>query len=124
MSGRVLLAEDDGELRRLLASALFARGYDVVECVNGRELARCIDRVLAGEVGWSVDLIVSDIRMPGFSGLEVVEALRGNGERTRVVLMTAFADDGTQQAARSLGVLLLDKPFELEQLFALLTSPG
>src|SRR5512143_970709 len=74
---RVLLAEDDFELRSLLATSLRRDGFEVLEARDGAELLRYIDELVLqakGQIG--VDLIVSDIRMPGFNGLSVLGWMR------------------------------------------------
>jgi DNA-binding response OmpR family regulator len=63
-----------------------------------------------------VDLVISDIRMPVCSGLEILEGLRQAHRKIPVILMTAFGDDETRATANRLGAVLLDKPFALEDL--------
>ena len=58
-----------------------------------------------------VDLIVSDVRMPFCSGLDVLEEVHRSRCRTPVLLMTAFGDRGLSNRVRALGGRLLDKPF-------------
>jgi CheY-like chemotaxis protein len=115
-SSRVLLAEDDRELRSLLSLLLSDDGYQVTAVSSGREL---FDRV-AEELGAgtrSFDAIVSDVRMPGMSAFDVLTQLRGITARVPVVLITAFADQATQRRAERLGVAaVLDKPFDLDDL--------
>jgi CheY-like chemotaxis protein len=117
---RVLLAEDDEEMRSMLAEALRREGYAVVEARNGDELlARVRSSVLSTDDGAPVDLVVSDIRMPGCSGLEVLEKLRDEDWAVPVILITAFGDEETHRKARSLGAtLVLDKPFDVGDLCA------
>jgi DNA-binding response OmpR family regulator len=113
---RVLLAEDDRELRSLLAAELRKEGYVVEEARTGFDLLELLgDLTLRNE---AFDLIVTDIRMPGLSGLSVVEGLR-NGitpgtSATPVILITAFGDEDTHAEAKRLGTVIFDKPFELE----------
>jgi len=115
---RALLAEDDPAMRGLLAATLRSEGFEVLEAQNGRELTLLIDTcVLAGDDDDGVDLIVSDIRMPGPDGLKALARLRRRDGSTPVVLVTAFSDEATRTEARRLGaVALLDKPFELDEL--------
>lgn len=114
--GRVLLAEDDEELRWLIASALRKDGFDVIEVENGLALLDQVGFALLDSLELdSIDLIISDIRMPGWSGLEVLAGLASAGCRTPVVLMTAFGDAETHAAAKRLGAAaVLDKPFDIE----------
>jgi CheY-like chemotaxis protein len=114
---RVLLAEDDGEMRRVVADALRGDGYDVVELADGgRLLVDIAARLKTGIGGDSLDLIVSDIRMPICSGLQILSALRDAHWRTPVILMTAFGDEATRKQAESLSAVLFDKPFDLDDL--------
>ena len=114
---RILLAEDDGEMRRIVADALRDDGYDVGELADGgRLLVDIAARLKAGIGGDSLDLIVSDIRMPICSGLQILSALRDAHWRTPVILMTAFGDESTRKHAESLSAVLFDKPFDLDDL--------
>jgi CheY-like chemotaxis protein len=114
---RVLVAEDDVEMRRVVADALREDGYDVVELADGgRLLVEIAARMKAEVAGESVDLIVSDIRMPICTGLQILEVLRQSHWHTPVVLMTAFGDDATRRRAESLMAVLFDKPFDLDDL--------
>jgi CheY-like chemotaxis protein len=76
-------------------------------------------RILASADEAPIDLIVSDIRLPGGSGLGVIEELRAAIGATPVILITAFSDDETRRRAVALGATLLDKPFDLRDLRAL-----
>ncbi|MCE9672233.1 response regulator [Myxococcus stipitatus] len=114
---RVLLAEDQPEMRALMRGALRRRGYDVVEATDGPGLVQAIiDGLLASQTQVP-DLIVTDVRMPGYSGLEVVARLRREGWTTPVILITAFGDAQLHQEAELLGAArVLDKPFAMEDL--------
>lgn len=116
---RVLLAEDDDDLRWALADLLRRAGYDVDAVANGArlvdELAACL---LPG--GRPPDVIITDVRMPAFNGLRVLEGFRAAGWSTPFILITAFGDDATRSRAQRAGATaLLEKPFPAEQLEAL-----
>jgi CheY-like chemotaxis protein len=114
---RVLLAEDDAEMRCVVAGALRSDGYEVVELPDGgRLLVEVAARLKAGGRGESLDLIVSDIRMPVCTGLQILSAIRDAHWRTPVILMTAFGDEPTRRDAESLAAALFDKPFDLDDL--------
>jgi CheY-like chemotaxis protein len=66
LTPRILLAEDDKELRELLALVLESAGYQVCQCSNGEQL---MSRLTESS---SFNLVISDIRMPGLGGLEVL----------------------------------------------------
>jgi DNA-binding NtrC family response regulator len=64
-----------------------------------------------------VDLVISDIRMPGLSGLEILEGLSKREDFPPFVLITAFGDAATHAAAEQNGALaLFDKPFDIDDL--------
>jgi len=115
---RVLLADDDDEMRVFLASALRRDGYVVEEARDGAQLlARVCSMLFQSEDGTAVDILVADIRMPGHSGLDVLSIVRGADWAVPIVLITAFGDEDTHAKARQLGAnAVLDKPFELTDL--------
>jgi CheY-like chemotaxis protein len=114
---RILVAEDDAEMRRLVTDALRDDGYEVIELADGgRLLVDIAARLKAEPRGDDIDLIVSDIRMPVCTGLQILEALRQAHWRTPVILMTAFGDEATRKQAESLRAVLFDKPFDLDDL--------
>lgn len=115
--GRVLVAEDDYEMRRMVTAALREAGYQVFEVKDGDELERFLRTGRVDKQPLAVDLIVSDIRMPGTSGLTALADLRTEDWATPVILITAFGSPQTYREARRLGAAtLLDKPFELDEL--------
>lgn len=79
---KILIAEDDRELRRLFAHVLLKNGYTVKEVGNGKEALDAID-------GEYFDLIISDIMMPVIDGYEFVRLLREAGNTTPVLMITA-----------------------------------
>lgn len=112
---QVALAEDDDDLRLLLATMLRRAGYHVREFSSGSQLLRTLVPPALG-----IDLVISDIRMPGASGLEVLAKLHGSDQPVPVVLMTAFGDRSTHEKALEMGAAaLIDKPFELDELLSL-----
>lgn len=116
---KVLLAEDDDDLRQLLATVLRAEGYRVIEVRDGEQLLTAVASQFAGDgdVVQPVDLIVSDIRMPGPNGLWVLASLRHIDWVTPFVVITAFADAATLAEAHRLGAsAVLSKPVALQQL--------
>jgi CheY-like chemotaxis protein len=114
---RVLVADDDPEMRRLVSDTLRKDGYEIVEEPDG---GRLLVRVAAlyGRSGSvePVDLIVSDVRMPVCTGLDILKGIRDAHWETPVVLMTAFADEEVRRRATSLGATLFNKPFQMADL--------
>jgi DNA-binding response OmpR family regulator len=116
---RILVAEDDAELRGLIAGALRRDGHDVVQAADGTEILELLAATISDGVA-PFDLIVTDVRMPGWTGLDLLAGLRNHAFGPPVVLMTAFGDERLHASARRLGaVATLDKPFELDVLRAL-----
>ena len=79
---KILIAEDDRELRQLFQHVLVKNGYTVTGVSNGAEALEAID---AGYY----DLIISDIMMPKVDGYELVRAIREAGQNTPVMMITA-----------------------------------
>ena len=111
---RLLLAEDDFELRDLLASVLRADGHEVVEARDGNELWA----LLSGDPGERpFALVVSDVRMPGLTAFDVLTRLQRSWTGTPVILITAFGDQTTHLRALRLGASrVFDKPFDCDEL--------
>lgn len=124
LPARLLLAEDDVELRSLIASSLREDGFEVVEVADGNALVdRLADAMAADGSLDGFDVVVSDIRMPGFSALEVMTGMRRMLFRTPVVLITAFGDAKTHERALRLGAArVFDKPFDVDELRAAVTE--
>jgi len=111
---RVLLAEDDRQMRSLLASALRSEGYTVTECHDGDQV---VDRIVTPSHEVDFDLIISDVRMPGHTGLEVLDAGRQLAGFPPMILITAFGSESLHARARRLGaVAVFDKPFDIDDL--------
>ncbi len=118
---RVLVADDDPDLRQVIAEALRADGFDVTEAESGPHLLDLIGPTMMGRpAGHPADLVVSDFRMPGFTGMSVLGGLRQFQARLPFILITAFGDPATHAEARRLGAsAVLDKPFEMKRLLQL-----
>lgn len=117
---RVLLAEDDDELRPLIERTLTRAGFEVNAVPDGSELLDHIALCLLGE-RWEPmpDVIVTDVRLPAFNGLSLMEGLREEGFRVPVVVITAFGDPSLRARVEHLGrATCLDKPFDQEDLEA------
>lgn len=114
---RVLVAEDDREMLHLLSWELLAAGLDVIPCRDGTQVLERLgprSRLLHG-----LDLIVSDFRMPGATGLEVLGVLNEMDSHPPLILLTAFGDEDLYIKARKLGAAdVIDKPFEIRELLA------
>jgi DNA-binding response OmpR family regulator len=109
---RVLIAEDDNAMRGMLEAALGRAGFEVETATDGTELLLRLDAAQTGER--PPQLVVSDICMPGLSGLDVLSRVRQRFPDLPVILITAFGDPVTHRRARALGAAdVIDKPFDL-----------
>ena len=107
----VLVVEDEPHVRRLAVLGLRAHGYKVLEAADGAEAIQT-----ANSVGASIDIIVSDVMMPGMSGPELLERLAVISPRARRVLMSGHAESTVLSAEAALGSAFLPKPFTPERL--------
>ena len=97
--------------------ALRKDGYDVVAVNDGGRLLVALAHGFVDHEGVNLaDLVVSDVRMPVCTGMQILEQLRAARWHVPVILMTAFGDAATREHARTLGALLFDKPFDLDDL--------
>ncbi|MFH1435560.1 MAG: response regulator [Pseudomonadota bacterium] len=120
---KVLLAEDDQGMRKLVALILQRSGFDVIEAADGNALQEKIEQLLlGGGSDCGVDIIVTDIYMPGPNALETLAMLRKAGVDTPVVMITAFGDYELHEEANRLGAeAVFDKPFALQELSGVLS---
>ena len=119
---RVLVADDDRALRQLIARVLRRAGYTVAEVADGSDVLDVIGDCLLDAGATRPNIIVSDIRMPGVTGLQIVASLRALDPAIPTILITAFGDAHTHALATELGaVLVLDKPFDIATLCEAIT---
>jgi two-component system, NtrC family, response regulator AtoC len=108
--GRILVADDHDSLRRGLVRALTDEGHEVDEAPNGNI---AIERLTAG----SYDVVVSDLKMGGSDGLDVLRTAKSLHPTTTVILMTAFGTVQTAVEAMKIGAFdYVQKPFEIEEM--------
>ena len=111
---RVLVADDDSEIRTSVCAILRQRGCDVTVCANG---AQTLDVLRGADAGF--DLVISDIKMPDHSGYEVFHTTKELMPATPVILMTGFGYDPHHSIVRASQEGLqafLFKPFKAKQL--------
>ncbi|MGA1825459.1 MAG: response regulator [bacterium] len=117
---RILLAEDDDEMRALLAQSLRKAGYEVIEYPDGTSLLDDIIYcfLLDKEEYGQIDLVISDFRMPGgVSGMEILKRMHKKEGFPPMILITAFGDENIHAAAAQFGVAaMFDKPFDINDL--------
>ncbi len=124
------MAEDDRNMRELVVGLLEMDGFDVTQAKSGDEMIDVLQREsLSQRPSEAFDIIVTDLRMPGATGLEVLTRLRRTGCATPVIMMTAFPEESLRKEAEVLNSLVLAKPFSLQSLryavrFYTSVSPG
>jgi len=111
---RILLVDDDADMRSLLADVLSDEGYDVIQAANGAEALVLLHRERFAA-------ILLDKRMPGLSGMDLLPGLRVTCPETPVIVITAFGDAHTAAEGTAKGAFgLLFKPFRMDELRAML----
>ena|SRR6188768_1705555 len=111
----VLVVDDNQDLAENIAEILGLRGYAASIATSGEE-------ALHQAVAAGVILLVTDFRLPGMSGAELVLRLREKRQDLRAIVMSAYTDDLTIAAARSAGADFLPKPVDLGALARLLSA--
>lgn len=109
---RVLVVDDEPQMRRSIRASLTARGYDVDEFRNGEEVVSAMREQPA-------DLILLDINMPGMGGIEACRQIRSFAPDTGIVMITVReTEDDTVEALEAGADDYLTKPFRVRELLA------
>jgi DNA-binding response OmpR family regulator len=116
-AARIVLAEDDPQMRGLVTETLRGDGHEVIPLADGAQLlVRVTQQYRMRDPAQGIDLIVADVRMPIITGLAILKGLRDAHCFTPVILMTAFGDEQTRREALMLGALFFEKPFKMHEL--------
>ncbi|HCU24773.1 MAG TPA: hypothetical protein DF383_07130 [Deltaproteobacteria bacterium] len=116
-SSFIVVAEDDEEMRKLLVGCLQKEGYRAMGVRNALELLDYTGPETALPSNPEPDLIISDIRMPGVTGLSFLEGLKSMNSPIPVIIITAFGSPEIHQEALRLGAAaVFDKPFDMDHL--------
>jgi CheY-like chemotaxis protein len=111
---RILLAEDNDTMRRLLAFVLRSEGHQIVEARDSTELLEALAATLALPPAPPFDVIISEQSLPGLTGLSILAGLRTRDRTMPFVLITA--DPEVQDQARLLNAVILDQPFNIQAI--------
>ena len=112
MSGRVLVVDDEEEMRRALKTGLVHSEFEVRAAADGPD-------ALATAAAWTPDVMLLDLGLPGMSGLEVLSRLRARGDRTAVIVVSVMPGEQDKVRALELGADdYVVKPFGMRELLA------
>ena len=104
---RILFVDDERQLQEFMRIELKALGHDVVVCANGEQALQAI-------AAQSFDVALLDIRMPGLSGIDVLQRLKQVSPDTEAIMMTGYASEESMVQAMRLGACdYLRKPCQL-----------
>ncbi len=110
---RILIVDDDEGIRENLAELFEVVGYRVLTAASVPEALERLERE-------DVDLLLTDYRMPGPNGVELIEAARREKPGLKAILMTAFGDSFTEiESVRRGAVGYVNKPFEADEITGL-----
>jgi DNA-binding NtrC family response regulator len=111
---RILIVEDEDKLRRVIELDLLSAGYEVDKAASAEDAIRRAD---------AADLILTDLRLPGMDGLQLIHRIRAQDALTPVIVMTAFGTvESAVEAMKAGAVDFLLKPFSLDHLRTVLTK--
>ncbi len=113
---RILVVDDAPDTLEVLQRNLISQGYQVFTAPGVAEAIRLLETT-------SVDLVITDLKMPGISGLDLVRHVRENLPNTEVIMITGYASvSGAVEAVKSGAEEYLSKPFTDEELYAAVRS--
>lgn len=105
----ILLADDDKDIRQIIQEFLEKRGYQVTSVSDGLKALLYLDR--------DIDLLITDIQMPGISGIDLLRTMRERFPNLPVILITAHGSFETAlEALRNRACDYLQKPLKLQEL--------
>jgi len=116
MGKRILIADDSASMRQLVSFALKDAGYEVVVAADGTD-------ALAKSEGADVDMVVTDLNMPGIDGIELIRKLRKQSQYrfTPIIMLTTESQESKKQEGKSAGASgWIVKPFTPEQLIGVI----
>jgi len=110
MVKKILIVDDEKNIRMTLKHSLKSQEFDIYMAVNGEEALENIKNN-------KFDLILLDIKMPGLDGMEVLKKIRDNGNNVNVIMMTAYGSVEKAVEAMKLGAIdFISKPFTHEEI--------
>ena len=111
---RILVVDDETNMRTTLADILGDEGYDIDTAVDGLSAVEMCEKQ-------SYDVVLLDVRMPGIDGVETFRRIRRHSEAVRVVMMSAYSMDDLKRSALEEGAIaFLSKPLDIENVVGLI----
>jgi len=115
-SASILVVEDEEKMRELLQKILLTEGYLVQTASNGSAALSMIEE-------HSFDIVLTDVKMPGLGGIELLKAVRGISKKTYVIIMTAFGTiDSAVEAMKQGAYDYISKPFKMDEIRILMNK--
>ena len=115
MTNRILLVDDEETLRFVLRETLISEGYSVDVAKDGFQ---ALERVK----GKSYDLLITDIKMHGMDGLQLIREIKRNGSHLKIIIITAYGSLEMVKEAARLGVIeFVSKPFKIQEIKDVIT---
>jgi DNA-binding response OmpR family regulator len=112
---KIIVVDDEPDLLRAVTLTLRKFGYEVVPAGSGTYALDLI--MLAENAGEPMDLLITDLHLPGISGIELIEKVRRSGSRVAIGAITAFGNSRIKAGLEKIGCrFCLDKPFNGEEL--------
>ncbi|MDR4487693.1 MAG: response regulator [Nitrospirales bacterium] len=112
--GRVLVVDDEPDVRRVVRMTLEKAGYGVIEAENGEQ---AVQEVKSGENPLLLDVILTDIRMPKMNGLEAIQFFQSEFPHVSLIVLTGFPDLNMATSLMQKGIVdYLVKPVDKEKL--------
>ena len=111
---KILIAEDEDNLRETLALHLTEEGYETTTASNGNDAIPLL-------YGREFHLVVLDLKMPYIDGFQVLKVVKSTFPKTRVIVLTAYADLANITKCKELGAdEVIGKPYNLSHLFTVI----
>lgn len=112
MKGRILIVDDEDDLRALLTGYLEERGYEISSASDGEEAITALQKK-------KFDLALLDIQMPVVNGIQVLKFISQNYPSTKAIILTGYADLKHAMEAKEFGARdFIGKPYKLEEIRA------
>lgn len=111
-SERILVIEDDDDVRKVVRAALKSKGYEILEATN---VDQAID--LATSNCGHLDLVLTDLIMPGLNGRKIAQRITERDPKVHVLFMSGYTEDLLEEEDADIeGAAFIGKPFTLENL--------